>query len=330
MKKNVFLRRALVSAVACSTIFASTAFAKETLDATKLTEATKVEETEKTEEEVDATKLEEAKETEAKEEEVKEEEAKFVVYAGKVASVVEGENGLTVTLENKDNGGIIANLAEDTSVIDAGDVAGLKKVSDIKEGMEVSLIIPSNSPMALSYPPQTSSVELVVIGSEKGNFEVAEFNDELVNKANTLKLNLAKDTKIVDVKFEEEKFTKEDLANNELVVFYTATTRSIPAQTTPSLIVVLEAEEVETPVEKPEVEEPKLVALRETFEGLGFEVKWTSNESPVILEKEGAKIEVKVGDSKATINGEVKTLKLATKLEDGKMFVSDEVIADLK
>lgn len=191
--------------------------------------------------------------------------------------------------------------------------------------MKVTFLVPYNSPMAMSNPPQTSSVELIIINSETGNYEISVFDEDLVNKENTLKLNISEETKIISLSGEEKEVTQEDVKNSQCAVFYTASTRSIPAQTTPSLIVILDNEE-EKLVEE---EKAEFIGLRDEMEGLGFSVEWLSNDSPVVIEKDGVKLEVKLGESEYSLNGEVKKLSLSTKLEDGKMFVSNEIVKEL-
>ena len=61
------------------------------------------------------------------------------------------------------------------------------------------------------------------------------------NAANTLKIAAADDTKIVD---KDEKEYKGDLDKNDLIVFYGVSTKSIPAQTTPTKVVVLGENEI--------------------------------------------------------------------------------------
>ena len=61
------------------------------------------------------------------------------------------------------------------------------------------------------------------------------------NAANTLNIAAADDTKIVD---KDEKEYKGDLDKNDLIVFYGVSTKSIPAQTTPTKVVVLGENEI--------------------------------------------------------------------------------------
>lgn len=56
-----------------------------------------------------------------------------------------------------------------------------------------------------------------------------------------MKIATADDTKIVD---KDEKEYKGDINKNDLIVFYDVSTKSIPAQTTPTKVVVLGENEI--------------------------------------------------------------------------------------
>lgn len=137
--------------------------------------------------------------------------------------------------------------------------------------------------------------------------------------ANTLKIATADDTKIVD---KNEKEYKGDLDKNDLIVFYGVSTKSIPAQTTPTKVVVLGKNEIAlkqieaaknatpAPTAAPEVTEAPqvsyaglinvvigdknvsdvyakdnttMVPLREVAEAAGFTVTWDAENRAVIL-----------------------------------------------
>ncbi len=66
--------------------------------------------------------------------------------------------------------------------------------------------------------------------------DVDYYNKSLVNQDMTLQLNL--DSRVDITTTNNQRFMGSP-ANNDLVVVYSSSTRSIPAQTTPSRIVVL-------------------------------------------------------------------------------------------
>lgn len=147
------------------------------------------------------------------------------------------ETTLTVETEEKEPQITILKTTNDTLIYNSGTTKSVEKEA-FKKGQRIDAYYDKNKPMILIYPAQISP-ELVIVHDSKdiGSVKVGKFNDELVSLDNELKLNIGKETILVDEK--GEKITQEDLNGKELVVFYTVSTRSIPAQTTPSKIVAI-------------------------------------------------------------------------------------------
>ena len=150
--------------------------------------------------------------------------------------------------------------------------------------------------MLAIYPPQYNPEVIIVETKEMGSVEVDFFNKDLVDTENNLKLNVGEDTKLASATGKAVKV--DDLKEQHLVVFYTIATMSIPAQTPPSKVIVLDTIEKEEPVEvdpaptpEPapvdsavqeiinkdfyEVDGTKMVPLRLIAEKLGFKVEVT-------------------------------------------------------
>jgi len=246
-------------------------------------------------------------------------EASYIVYSGTVAHLTELENGIINLLVEGENS-IIVNLSSDVVVLDANDpINGEIKVADLEEGMEISCLIPANSPMGMSYPPVSGSVNLVVVNAESKFFDISIYDESLANKDKTLVLNIGDDTVITALHNTDKELTAEDVKNSMSVVFYSATTRSIPAQTTPEMVVVLDEKAVVA-------EEVKYVALREEAESLGYSVIWTSHNAPILIEGEDYTLEVAIGEVSCQIGDDTFEFVLATKLEGGKTYVSSEIL----
>ncbi|MEK3933819.1 hypothetical protein MKY41_00750 [Sporosarcina sp. FSL W7-1349] len=105
----------------------------------------------------------------------------------------------------------------------------------VKVGDQVTGFYDANLPVPLIYPPQYRAV--VIAKNRPDQFvDVDYFDQQLVNSKGNLKLNLSRQTKIV---LENgQAFTKYP-ANRDLIVVYNFTTKSIPAQTTPSQVIVM-------------------------------------------------------------------------------------------
>lgn len=92
-----------------------------------------------------------------------------------------------------------------------------------------------NSPVPLIYPPQYAAL-VIVKEQPHQNVKVDFFNWQLISSDGQLQINLSPQTPILLTN--SQSFTNSP-ANRNLVVIYGATTRSIPAQTTPVKIIVL-------------------------------------------------------------------------------------------
>ncbi|MCB2290756.1 hypothetical protein LGK97_13500 [Clostridium sp. CS001] len=93
----------------------------------------------------------------------------------------------------------------------------------------------ANAPVPLIFPPQFRAI-VMTKNSPYQNVKVDFFNSELVSSDNQLKLNTDPQTPTV---LENGQSFTNNPANRNLIVIYGATTRSIPAQTTPYKIIVM-------------------------------------------------------------------------------------------
>ena len=159
----------------------------------------------------------------------------FQAASGRVTAINDffmGSNDLMTgcyqlfTVENR-NGSVVNFVIEpDTYFVDHV----LVKVGD-----QVTGFYDADLPVPLIYPPQYRA--FVMAKNRADQFVDVDYYDyQLVNSKGNLKLNLSRQTKIVLENWQA--FTKNP-ANRELIVVYSTTTRSIPAQTTPSQVIVM-------------------------------------------------------------------------------------------
>lgn len=90
-------------------------------------------------------------------------------------------------------------------------------------------------PVALIFPPQYQAV-VMARASLYYNVKVDYFDTNLVSGDGMLRLNLSPSTRIL---LENNQSFTGNPANRNLIVLYSASTRSIPAQTTPHTIIVM-------------------------------------------------------------------------------------------
>ena len=307
-------------------------------------EETKKEESNKEDEKKEETKKEEPKKEDEKKEEAKKEDEKkeeteapaeetigYSVLKGKIKEVAVNEDGSTrISVETETRGEIVFNETSDCMVIADNAV---KALADLKAGMTVSVDMEDNPPMTLSLPPQTSAADAIVVEGETPSIvAVDKYHEELTGK--TVKLIMDEKVQILDIRGTKQALTAEDIKNNKAIVIYGASTKSIPAQTTPYMVIVLPEEEA-VPTETAEVaeaaEEVKTLPLREAADSLGYEIKWTSNEEPIVLTKGEKTVSLEINSDTITIDGDmVKDLSTDVVIVDGVTYVPSELVDLLK
>lgn len=105
----------------------------------------------------------------------------------------------------------------------------------MKVGNQITAFYDGNDPAPLIYPPQYRSVVIVKDSSHK-SVKVDFFNEQYESSDGQLILNIEPDMKIILENGQQ--FDRSPVGRN-LIVIYGATTRSIPAQTTPSTVIVM-------------------------------------------------------------------------------------------
>lgn len=152
----------------------------------------------------------------------------YVVKTGTITEIRQGEDLTYYTIQGETEDDItVLMIADDTLLFD-----GKGEVKDaFEEGDEVKAYIDALSPAPMIYPPQYFA-EAVIENTEDALFTDAD----VYTKTETGRyINAAGDLEINVDGFEGE------LGDTErLLVFYSVTTRSLPPQTTPEKIVVLE------------------------------------------------------------------------------------------
>lgn len=224
-------------------------------------------------------------------------------------------------------------------------------ISEIKKGMNITVVLDKNSPMTMSIPAQTSGAVAIVINDKVGAVNLSVYNTELINEENSLKLNISKDTMINHISGIKKIFTKEDIIGSEAIVLYKIATMSIPAQTNPDFVLILKTADeinsfngkIEGKDEAVKIDEnkkiSKYVPLRQACEEKGYEVKWQGVDKPIIITKNDIYIEVKLGSAEFLYThmtrdiqplDRLKTIDLIPKLENGKTLISNTFIDMMK
>lgn len=105
----------------------------------------------------------------------------------------------------------------------------------LRPGMRIAVFYDANLPTPAVYPPQYRA-ELVTALKRNQQVKLGYFDDNLTSSDYSLKLNIGPTTNVVTLNGQQYTCSPE---NSELLVYYTTTTMSIPAQTTPQRVIVM-------------------------------------------------------------------------------------------
>ncbi|MEB2280685.1 copper amine oxidase N-terminal domain-containing protein [Lysinibacillus xylanilyticus] len=227
----------------------------------------------------------------------------------------------------------ILEITKDTLVFD-----NTGKKVELKEGDKIVAYTFANKPQKLIYPPQFDPDVVIVETKEAGFVEVDYFLENLTNTYNMLKLSIGENTELLNTK--GEKVTAKDLVEKNLVVFYTASTKSIPAQTTPSKVIVLDDESGNTTentvdaeiaeiiaTDYYEVDGTKMVPLRLIAEKLGYTVESTGKGA--IVSKGSLSYTITRGEKMFGYNKALRSLNVAPALlGSNKTYVPVEFVEE--
>ena len=159
--------------------------------------------------------------------------SQFVLLEGVVTSILPMQSasslqfgcGLMFEIQNRNRERFQVVVSPDTYVYNQ---------EPLRQGDPILAFYDSMAPMPLIYPPQYRAV--AVVKNRDGQQAALDyFNTDLTNTDRTLQLTPSSFTSVALQNGQQ--FTG-SLANRLLLALYTVTTRSIPARTTPSHIVV--------------------------------------------------------------------------------------------
>lgn len=153
--------------------------------------------------------------------------ANYVPVTGMILNISMGNDCCSqmVSLQT-DNGIVNFMIGPETTVIDT---------RQLRTGFRVTAFYDSLLPVPLIFPPQYRA-QIITVISRGEQVMLSTFDRNLLARDRSLQLNIADNTEIVTANGQR---TTCDLRNQTLLVYYSATTRSIPPQTTPNRVVVL-------------------------------------------------------------------------------------------
>lgn len=144
-------------------------------------------------------------------------------------------------IQNIDRGedccSMILSLVSDSNIVNVV-VSGDTEIVDhvrLRPGMRIAAFYDTNLPTPAVYPPRYRA-ELVTTLRRGQQVMLDYFNDRMESADGSLKLNIGPMTSVMTQNGQPYTCSPE---NMELLVYYTATTFSMPAQTTPQRVIVM-------------------------------------------------------------------------------------------
>lgn len=259
----------------------------------------------------------------------------YVSVSGEIKEVYTDEDKVSLLLSEDGQDAYVLHISDYTYIADDKTTEAVA-AQDLKAGDEITASFHSQTPVAMSYPAQLTPEVIVRHSAEACNTTVDVFNSENVSSDGMLKLHLSEKTQIEDVT--GKAYTAEDTQYKTLLVYYTVSTRSIPAQTTPSKVIILPgiaqiradiAEQGLAAESRMEKDGQSYVALRDVAEQFGYEIEWIADTQSVILSKGAVSYTLTIGETTYGYNKSLQTFGYAPFLQDGKTFVSSEFIIKL-
>lgn len=104
----------------------------------------------------------------------------------------------------------------------------------LRTGMRITAFYDSNQPVPLIYPPQYQAA-FIARTEPSETIVIAYFDRNLLSNQHQLKLNIDSNTRVSTAN--GQRYTC-NIGDHLLMVYYSASTRSVPAQTTPERIIV--------------------------------------------------------------------------------------------
>lgn len=151
----------------------------------------------------------------------------FEKVEGVIQGISRGDSCCTMTI----------SLISDSNIVNII-VTGETEIIDcvrLRPGMRIAAFYDPNLPTPAVYPVQYRA-ELITTLRRGQQVKLDYFDDNLVSSDDTLRLNIGPMTNVVTANGQPYICSP---VNMELLVYYTASTFSIPAQTTPQKIIVM-------------------------------------------------------------------------------------------
>lgn len=151
----------------------------------------------------------------------------FVPVTGTIFRVNSGDDCCSQMVSLRTENGVVNFIVgPETMVVDS---------RQLRPGMEVTAFYDGSVPVPMIFPPQYRAW-IITVRSRNEQVMINFFDRNLLAQDRSLQLNIDRNT---DIKTSNGQNFNCRPENQVLLVYYSATTRSIPPQTTPRRIIVL-------------------------------------------------------------------------------------------
>lgn len=245
----------------------------------------------------------------------------------------------TVKDENGNESELIVNETLFVNLEDAGIYKDLssyeEKVKKLEKGDEIVAFISNKAPMTRSIPPQVSPKLIATNPSKVYSVDLDYYMDNNIGAADRLVIN---GTDNCDIKTIDGDVYKEKISGHELLVLYKVSTRSLPPQTNPEIIRVMDvkkvAEEDYTSILKKNIKALTIngieqYPIRQFFELIGFQVSWDAKNATIIIKAEGKEIKIDSKNSEFKV-GEEKVKISNFSLTKGRTYADEQFFKDIE
>lgn len=262
-------------------------------------------------------------------EEKNEQTTNYIAFSGMISEIKQNGESLSLVVEESENfTQMIFPITDDVLLFNNGSTA-LKK-DNLKKGLKVVAYYDRNKPMPLIYPA-TIIPAIVVVHDEKEmeQVKVSKFDKNLLSLDGELRLRLDKETVLMNEK--GDKVKEEELYGRELIVFYTISTKSIPAQTAPEKVIVLNStndQNVQQLINEDHYMKngAKMIPLRKIAEFLGYDVQWEQKTTGIMMRLQNRSFQVSIGKVEYGYNRSVRKFDVAPEVNNGKTYVSEDFL----
>jgi hypothetical protein len=267
---------------------------------------------------------------------LKEEKISYMSFEGYVKEIKSNNGYTSIIMTDGKSDEVIGqfNLKGDMLVVNQ-DTATIQTLDKIEKGQKIRGFYRKDMPMILIYPPVINPEFIMISSEDTKNFvKHSYFDESLTSIDNNLKLNISDSSVLIDKHGKNVDIEK--LKNKDLVVVYDVSTKSIPAQTNPKQVIMLEKDADEMPVKDEALEKiidsgymangVNMIPLKQVADHFGYEIAWDNATKTVTLRKENSSFTVTIGQQMYGYNKSLQKFEVSPEIKDARTYVPESIL----